>query len=169
MATEEQKYFEKLNIPVLSIAGIKELIKDDIIDTIKCWEGGRDIEKQCFHIIGPAGVGKTSICDQMRVELKESTGKDFEMIMVKSPVLSRDDIMIPFPVVGDGQKTFEMLYSDFVPKGEACTVLASVIQRPAGPRSSSAPCATAPGWTSTWTAIMAGSGMSVLTAVRLVT
>ncbi len=118
MSTEEQKYFERLNIPVLSIEGIKNLIKDDVIDTLKCWDMGKDIDKQCFHIIGPAGVGKTAICDQLRAELSEITKKDFSMIMVKSPVLSRDDLMIPFPVVGDGQKTFEMLYSDFVPKGE---------------------------------------------------
>ncbi len=118
MSNEEQKYFERLNIPVLSIEGIKNLIKDDVVDTIKCWEMGRDIDKQCFHIIGPAGVGKTAICDQLREELSEITKKDFQMIMVKSPVLSRDDLMIPFPVVDGGKKTFEMLYSDFVPDGE---------------------------------------------------
>jgi len=118
MATEEQKYFERLNIPVLSIESIKELIQEDIVDTINCWNNGIDMEKQCFHIIGPAGVGKTSICDQIRRNLVEILNKPVEMIMVKSPVLSRDDIMIPFPVVGDGLKTFEMLYSDFVPKGE---------------------------------------------------
>jgi len=118
MSTEEQKYFERLNIPVLSIEAIKNLIKDDVTDTLKCWDMGRDIEKQCFHIIGPAGVGKTAICDQLRAELSEITKKDFGMIMLKSPVLSRDDIMIPFPVVDDNKKTFEMLYSDFVPTGE---------------------------------------------------
>jgi len=116
--TEEQKYFERLNIPVLSIEGIKNLIRDDIVDTLAAWKRGRDVDKQCFHIIGPAGVGKTAICDQLRAELSEITQKPFEMIMLKSPVLSRDDIMIPFPVVGNGNRTFEMLYSDFVPQGE---------------------------------------------------
>jgi len=118
MAAEEQKYFERLNIPVLSIEGIKNLIKDDVVDTLKCWDMGRDIDKQCFHIIGPAGVGKTAICDQLRVELTKLTNKQFEMIMVKSPVLSRDDLMIPFPVIEGEKKGFEMLYSDFVPDGE---------------------------------------------------
>jgi hypothetical protein len=118
MAAEEQKYFERLNIPVLSIEGIKNLIKDDVIDTIKCWDMGRNIEKQCFHIIGPAGVGKTAICGQLTEELTELTNKHFDMIMVKSPVLSRDDIMIPFPVIEGKKKGFEMLYSDFVPDGE---------------------------------------------------
>ncbi len=115
---QELKYFEKLNIPVLSIEKIKDLIKDDIADTLGAWDRGLDIEKQCFHVIGPAGVGKTAICDQMKEELLEITGKDFDMIMVKSPVLSRDDMMIPFPIVGKGDDmdTFKMLYSDFVPK-----------------------------------------------------
>lgn len=118
MGSEEQKYFERLNIPVLSIQGIKNLIKDDITDTIRYWESGKDIDKQCFHIIGPAGVGKTDICEQLRKELSEETGKDFQMIMVKSPVLSRDDFIIPFPVIESNTATFKMLYSDFVPKGE---------------------------------------------------
>ena len=118
MSNEEQKYFERLNIPVLSIESIKNLIRDDVADTIKCWESGRDIDKQCFHIIGPAGVGKTDVCEQLRKELSEETGKDFQMIMVKSPVLSRDDFIIPFPVVSSDTATFKMLYSDFVPRGE---------------------------------------------------
>ncbi len=118
MATEEQKYFERLNIPVLSIEGIKNLIKDDVKDTLKCWDMNINVEKQCFHIIGPAGVVKTAICDQLREELSKETGKEFQMIMVKSPVLSRDDFIIPFPVVDDNNATFKMLYSDFVPKGE---------------------------------------------------
>lgn len=119
-ATEEQKYFERLNIPVLSIEKIKTLIKEDIRDTLSAWERGRNVEKQCFHIIGPAGVGKTSICDQIRAELLQETGKKFGLIPIKSPVISRDDLMIPFPVVGkDGKEdSFKMLYSDFVPVGE---------------------------------------------------
>ncbi len=117
MATEEQKYFERLNIPVLSISKIKDLIRDDIIDTIGAWERGQDfVERQCFHIIGPAGVGKTAICNQLINELTEKLKKQFSMIMLKSPVLSRDDIMIPFPIVDNGKREFEMLYSDFVPK-----------------------------------------------------
>ena len=120
MATEEQKYFERLNIPVLSIESIKSLIKDDIKDTISAWGRGKDVDKQCFHIIGPAGVGKTAICEQLKNELSEEVGRQFKMIMVKSPVLSRDDFIIPFPIIGKGEvdDTFKMLYSDFVPKGE---------------------------------------------------
>lgn len=115
MADKEEaqlEYFEQLNISVLSISKIKTLIKEDIKLTENAWEKGVDIERQCFHIIGPAGVGKTAICQQIVDELTEELDIKFDMIMVKAPVLSRDDFIIPFPV--DGKK-FEMLYSNFVP------------------------------------------------------
>lgn len=114
----ELKYFERLNIPVLSIGKIKELIKLDIKNTLVAWEKNRNVEKQCFRIIGPAGVGKTAICFQIAREMSEETDKDFDIIMVKSPVLSRDDFIIPFPVIDGGNTNFKMLYSDFVPQGE---------------------------------------------------
>ena len=115
---EELKYFERLNISVLSIAKIKDLIKTDVKNTLNAWEQNIDVLKQCFHIIGPAGVGKTQICYQIAEELTEETDKDFDIIMVKSPVLSRDDFIIPFPVVDNGNTSFKMLYSDFVPRGK---------------------------------------------------
>ncbi len=128
---EELKYFDKLNISVLSIEKIKGLIKRSIQNTINLQGSGKDetiLEKQCFHIIGPAGVGKTQICYQIRKELSELLGVDFGISVIKAPVLSRDDFIIPFPVIevveGNGKnqltKTvdFKMLYSDFVPKGE---------------------------------------------------
>ncbi len=123
MSSEEIKYFERLNIPVLSISKIKELVKTDIKDTIKTWQKGRNIDKQCFHIIGPAGVGKTEICNQIANELSEelfkNTNNIFDIIMVKAPVLSRDDFIIPFPVgINTDNPTFQMLYSDFVPRGK---------------------------------------------------
>jgi GTPase SAR1 family protein len=119
-AVEELKYHEKLNIPTLSIAKIKELIKSDIKHTLTAWAKGRDVEKQCYHVIGPAGVGKTAICKQITDELVTETGIKFGMIMIKAPVLSRDDLMIPFPVKNkDGLvQDFKMLYSDFVPKNK---------------------------------------------------
>ena len=52
----ELKYHERLNISVLSIAKIKNLIKNDIKDTLAAWAKEEDVDKQCFHIIGPAGV-----------------------------------------------------------------------------------------------------------------
>ena len=67
----ELKYQERLNISVTSIAKIKEILKNDIKDTILAWSKGRDVEKQCYHIIGPAGVGKTQICLQIAQELTE--------------------------------------------------------------------------------------------------
>jgi hypothetical protein len=84
------------------------------------WQRRRDVKKQCFHIIVPAGVGKTSICDQIRRELFAETGKEFGLIPIKAPVISRDDMMIPFPVIGKGgtEDSFKMLYSDFVPNGD---------------------------------------------------
>jgi hypothetical protein len=115
---EELKYFERLNISVLSIDNIKNLIKGDIKNTINAWDGGREVQKQCFHIIGPAGVGKTEICNQIASELGEELEKEFNIIMIKAPVLSRDDFIIPFPIIDNGNTSFKMLYSDFVPKGE---------------------------------------------------
>jgi len=136
----ELKYHEILNISVLSIAKIKQLIKQDVIRTFKTWASGRDVDKQCWHIIGPAGVGKTQICQQIATELSAEIGsalaeskieypdlvpglKDgkefsFGMMMIKAPVLSRDDFIIPFPVIDGGENSFKMLYSDFVPKEE---------------------------------------------------
>ena len=123
----ELKYQERLNIAVTSIGRIKEILKNDIKDTIIAWNKGRDVDKQCYHIIGPAGVGKTQICLQIAKELteeifgahnkKSEEQKEFEMMMIKSPVLSRDDFIIPFPVEDEkGFNDFRMLYSDFVPK-----------------------------------------------------
>jgi len=116
--TEEQKHFERLNISVLSIGKIKELIKTDIINTIGAWSKGRNVKKQCFHIIGPAGIGKTEVCYQISDELTEKFNKPFDIIMVKAPVLSRDDFLVPFPNIEEEVKSFNMLYSDFVPKGD---------------------------------------------------
>ena len=113
---DEKKYHERLNIPVLTIGRIKELIKKNIVDTINAWEAGVYVDRQCFRIIGPAGVGKTDICKQLQGELSEETGKDFSFMMIKAPVLSRDDFIIPFPVTAGGDASFKMLYSDFVPK-----------------------------------------------------
>jgi len=144
MTTEQKenelKYHEILNISVLSIAKIKDLIKTDIIRTFKTWATGRNVKKQCWHMIGPAGVGKTEICEQIaneltievplalsKTEIKDPSlipglvdGQEFifDMMMIKAPVLSRDDFIIPFPVIDGGENSFKMLYSDFVPKGE---------------------------------------------------
>ncbi|RLC53928.1 MAG: hypothetical protein DRH89_10055 [Candidatus Cloacimonadota bacterium] len=121
-----------MNITVLSIAKIKNLLKNDIMDTIAAWTKEKDVDKQCFHIIGPAGVGKTQICYQIADELTEEifgthnskcekgNEKLFDIIMVKSPVLSRDDFIIPFPVIEEDGEGFscKMLYSDFVPRTE---------------------------------------------------
>lgn len=114
--TTEVKYYEKLNIGVATINQVKQDIKDDIVSTIKTWDAGRNVQKQCYHIIGPAGVGKTQICYQIKEELTEMMGKEFEIIRITSPVLTRDDFLIPFPiVVGKETQQFKMLYSDFVP------------------------------------------------------
>lgn len=125
----ELKYHERLNISVLTISKIKDLLKNDIKDTIMTWQKGRNVDKQCYRIIGPAGVGKTAICHQIAAELTEdlfgehnkknpNDKKTFNIIMVKSPVLCRDDFIIPFPAKGLGGEefSFKMLYSDFVPK-----------------------------------------------------
>lgn len=126
---QEQKYFERLNISVLSINRIKELIKTDIKRTLNAWNKGTEVDKQCWHVIGPAGVGKTEICYQIANELTNELKTPFEIIMVKSPVLSRDDFIIPFPIIEQDESSvmedeagvaysFKMLYSDFVPKNK---------------------------------------------------
>lgn len=125
----EVKYQDRLNISSLSIGKIKTLLKDDILDTIEAWNRGYSVEKQCFRIIGPAGVGKTQICFQIAKELTDmmfteynqrnpADQKSFEVLMIKAPVLARDDFIIPFPVLDDKENdySFKMLYSDFVPK-----------------------------------------------------
>jgi DNA-dependent RNA polymerase auxiliary subunit epsilon len=127
--TIERKHHEKLNISVLSIGKIKKIIKNDILDTVRSWQKGRDVQKQCYHLIGPAGVGKTQICYQLAYELteelfseynkaNENAKKYFEVLMIKSPVLSRDEFIIPFPILSSINETptYKMLYSDFVPK-----------------------------------------------------
>ncbi len=118
--TEELKHFEKLNIATLKISNVKALIKSSIKNTMKCWSEGLDIEKQTFHIIGSAGVGKTQICSQiceeLSAELFPNNENKFHIIKVNAPVLSRDDFIIPFPIVDNGDISFKMLYSDFVPK-----------------------------------------------------
>jgi hypothetical protein len=113
--SQDVKYFEKLNIGVTTIDRLKEDIKDDIHSTLKAWEYGRDVQKQCYHIIGPAGVGKTQICYQIQEELNALTGMSFDLIKITTPVLTRDDFLIPFPVVGEEIHEFKMLYSDFIP------------------------------------------------------
>jgi hypothetical protein len=115
---KEQKYFERLNITTTSISKAKELIKNNIKNTLKCWDSGRNIEKQTFHMIGPAGVGKTQICYQIAKELGEELSQPFGVKMVKAPVLSRDDFIIPFPIMDNEGASFKMLYSDFVPKNQ---------------------------------------------------
>jgi hypothetical protein len=126
----ELKYHERLNISVLKISQIKTVLKNDIKDTILAWQNGRNVDRQCYRIVGPAGVGKTAICHQIAGELTEDLfgehnrknpkdQKKFNIIMVKAPVLCRDDFIIPFPSkgVGEGEEfSFKMLYSDFVPK-----------------------------------------------------
>jgi hypothetical protein len=123
----ELKYHERLNISVLSISRIKDILKMDIKDTLGAWKAGREVDKQCYHIIGPAGVGKTQICYQIAQELtdelfgaynKKNPGnmQEFSCLMIKSPVLSRDDFILPFPTKEEGEYSFKMLYSDFVPK-----------------------------------------------------
>lgn len=113
----EVKYFEKLNIGVTTIDRVKEDLEDDIVSTLKAWEAGRQVKKQTYHVIGPAGVGKTEICYQLQQELTDITGETFDLIKITCPVLTRDDFLIPFPVVGEERtEQFKMLYSDFVPQ-----------------------------------------------------
>lgn len=106
-------YRERLDIHALNVEDIKALIKNNIINTLACWDDGKDIDKQTFHIIGAAGVGKTSMVYQIADELRAITDKVFSVIKIQSPVLSRDDLLCPFPETKTGK--FKMLLSDFIP------------------------------------------------------
>lgn len=113
--SEEKKYFQRLGVVPTSVENIKKIIKNNIKNTLKCWNKGLDIEKQTFRISGDAGVGKTEVSIQLAKELTEETGIKFEHIIIKAPVLSRDDLLCPFPI--DSTK-FKMLISDFIPNDE---------------------------------------------------
>lgn len=120
--SEQISYADRLNIPTITINNAKNLVKNEIKNYLYISESDnekikRKIEKQTFRLIGPAGIGKTQICEQISNELKEETGKDFEIIIIKAPVLNRDDFLIPFPIVDakNNYSSFEMLYSNFVP------------------------------------------------------
>lgn len=115
---EEKKYYQRLGIIPISIDNVKKIIKENIKNTIKCWQEGRDVEKQTFRVISPAGIGKTQSAIQICKELSEELKIDFKNILIKAPVLSRDDFLCPFPVIDNGNSRFKMLYSDFVPMDE---------------------------------------------------
>lgn len=119
---QELSYADRLNIPTVTISKAKNLLKNEIKNYLNITESDnekikRRIEKQTFRLIGPAGIGKTQICQQICDELEEEINKFFELIIIKAPVLNRDDFLIPFPVVDNDNsyKSFEMLYSNFVP------------------------------------------------------
>lgn len=112
---EEKKYYQRLGVVPTSVENIKRLIKTNIKNTLNCWEKGVDVEKQSFRITGEAGIGKTELTQQLSKELSKETGIKFDYIPIKAPVLSRDDLLCPFPV--DNLK-FKMLLSEFVPTDE---------------------------------------------------
>lgn len=116
--SEEKKYYQKLGIVPTSIDNIKNIIKTNIKNTLNSWATGNNIEKQTFKIIGEAGIGKTQISLQLAEELTKESGIKFDSIIIKAPVLSRDDLLCPFPIIDNGKSRFKMLYSDFVPLEE---------------------------------------------------
>jgi hypothetical protein len=116
--SEEKKYHQRLGITPISIDSIKRIIKTNISNTLNCWKQGKNIEKQTFKIVGEAGIGKTQISLQIANELTEELKQKFECIIIKAPVLSRDDFLCPFPIIDNGKSRFKMLYSDFVPLDE---------------------------------------------------
>jgi len=108
----ELKYVDKLNIGVTTINDVKNIIKQHILNVCTSWSKGFMVEKNTYHIIGPAGVGKTQICFQIAQELTQLLNIPFEVIKLHAPVLSRDDFLIPYPV---NENKFKMLISDFIP------------------------------------------------------
>lgn len=119
--SEELKYVDKLDIPFLDIERTKSLIKNEIKYCLKSWDAGKEVQKQCFHLIGASGIGKTAIVSQICKELSKElpAEENFELIRVRAPVLDRGDFIIPFPIPSTedgGETSFKMLYSDFMPK-----------------------------------------------------
>lgn len=110
----QASYVDRLNILSSDIETIKKLIKDSIKNCIVSWDKGLSCPKQTFHVIGPAGIGKTESCFQIAEELDKELTKPFNVILIKGPVLRRDDILCPFPV--PETNSFKMLFSDFTPK-----------------------------------------------------
>lgn len=116
--SEEKKYYQRLGIVPISIDNVKRIIKSNIKNTLQCWKDGRNVERQTFKITGDAGIGKTQISQQLADELSKELGIKFNCIIIKAPVLSRDDFLCPFPIIDNGKSRFKMLYSDFVPLDE---------------------------------------------------
>jgi len=113
--SEEKKYYQRLGVVPFSIDNIKKIIKTNIKNTLECWNKGKNVQRQTFKIIGNAGIGKTEISIQLAKELSEELNVNFQHIIIKAPVLSRDDLLCPFPIIDNGNSRFKMLYSDFVP------------------------------------------------------
>jgi len=110
--TTKTTYPSRLGMPILQINQIKNIILQDIKRSIE-----KDIldNKQCFHIVGPAGVGKTQIAYQIAEELANYFAIKFPIKKINAPVLTRDDFLIPYP---SSNTDFKMLYSDFIPKSD---------------------------------------------------
>jgi hypothetical protein len=113
--SEEKKYYQKLGIVPTSIENVKKIIKTNIKNTIQCWSNGKYVEKQTFRVVSPAGIGKTQSALQICEELSSELNINFQSIIIKAPVLSRDDLLCPFPIIDNGKSRFKMLYSDFIP------------------------------------------------------
>jgi hypothetical protein len=103
-------YASRIGMPVLQIDVIKKTIFEDIRRSIE-----KDLldDKQCFHIVGPAGVGKTQIVFQIAEQLSDYFKKDFDIKKINAPVLTRDDFLSPYP---SSDTQFKMLYSDYIPE-----------------------------------------------------
>jgi len=113
---KEITYLDKLNIASSNIEHLKTIIKNNIKNVISCWSNGKNIGKNNFHIIGPAGIGKTEACFQIKEELSKELNIKFDIVKINSSVLRRDDMLCPFP--DPDNKQFSMLFSDFIPRDE---------------------------------------------------
>ena len=80
---KQASYIDRLNILSSDIETIKKLIKESISNCINCWEKKFNIDKQTFHIIGPAGVGKTQACYQIANEIANELDIQFDVILIK--------------------------------------------------------------------------------------
>lgn len=103
-------YREKLNLPTVSITTAKTIIKNYIKRYIA---SKSEKPKSTFHIIGPAGVGKTFIGSQIAKELSQELELDFNFNKIVAPFFNRDDFIVPMPDKENG--TFKNLYADFLP------------------------------------------------------
>lgn len=121
MSKKQLSYYERLGIATAPISQIKELIKNEIKNTLKCKKKGMIIKNQCIRLVGPAGLGKTFIQKQIQKEISKELNIDFGFRLLKAPMITKDDLKLPFPEKQSNKSSSQIwqrlkfLYADMIP------------------------------------------------------